>query len=202
MAQFPRREAEIAALARSVIGGLRDDPELLQGCPVSVSELQAALTEYRKTRNAAVEAAGHAVLCTTVKNTALDALAQLVKRVLRFAESVAGVSHGRLIKLGWGVPRERVQLEEPSQPLDFRILKEGENSITLAWRKPPEGGRVAAYRVERQRMGADEWIVVGTAVKKRITVEHQEEGVAWYYRVIAINKAGEGMPSNSVKAVL
>lgn len=105
-------------------------------------------------------------------------------------------------EFGWGAPREPVALEEPGQPFNFRILKEEENAITLAWRKPPEGGSVAAYRIERQRWGEDEWTVVGTAVKKRITLKRQVNGIAWTFRVISVNKAGEGKPSNSVKAVL
>ncbi len=32
--------------------------------------------------------------------------------------------------------------------------------------------------------------------------EEQERGKDWEYRVIAVNKAGEGLPSNTVDAVL
>ena len=202
MAEFPNSEAGIAALAGDVIGGITNDPDLLEGSPVSVGQLEAALAEYRDARRVATEDAARAVLSTQAKNTTLKALAQLVKRILRYAESEYRHDQAKLLRLGWGPPKQPDRLEEPGQALSFRILKEEENSITLAWRKPPEGGKVAAYRIERQRWGEDECSVVGTAVKKRITLEHQEEGIAWTYRVIAVNKAGEGKPSNTVKAVL
>jgi len=35
-----------------------------------------------------------------------------------------------------------------------------------------------------------------------ITLSNQERGKEWEYRVIAVNKAGEAQPSNTVMAVL
>jgi len=40
------------------------------------------------------------------------------------------------------------------------------------------------------------------AIESEITLTNQERGKEWEYRVIAINKAGEGDPSNTVMAVL
>ena len=35
-----------------------------------------------------------------------------------------------------------------------------------------------------------------------LTLSEQERGKEWEYKVIAVNKAGEGEPSNTVMAVL
>ncbi len=40
------------------------------------------------------------------------------------------------------------------------------------------------------------------AIESEITLSGQERGKEWEYRVIAVNKAGEGTPSNTVMAVL
>jgi len=40
------------------------------------------------------------------------------------------------------------------------------------------------------------------ATKSEITLTNQERGKEWEYRVLAVNKAGEGQPSNTVMAVL
>ena len=40
------------------------------------------------------------------------------------------------------------------------------------------------------------------AIESEITLSARQRGKEWEYRVIAVNKAGEGTPSNSVMAVL
>ena len=40
------------------------------------------------------------------------------------------------------------------------------------------------------------------AMESEITLTGQARGKEWEYRVIAVNKAGEGEPSNTVMAVL
>lgn len=46
------------------------------------------------------------------------------------------------------------------------------------------------------------WEDVATAVITEITLVDQERGKEWEYRIMAINKSGEGEPSNTVIAVL
>jgi hypothetical protein len=43
---------------------------------------------------------------------------------------------------------------------------------------------------------------VGTAIATELTLNGQESGVEFEYQVLAINKAGAGIPSNIVRAVL
>ncbi len=40
------------------------------------------------------------------------------------------------------------------------------------------------------------------AIESETALSAQERGKEWEYRVIAVNKAGEGTPSNTVMAVL
>ncbi|WP_446008158.1 fibronectin type III domain-containing protein [Candidatus Electrothrix sp.] len=72
----------------------------------------------------------------------------------------------------------------------------------MDWKKSPDGGKSAFYRVERREPSAEEWVMVGTALETEITLNNQERGKEWEYRVIAVNKAGESEPSNTVSAVL
>ena len=60
---------------------------------------------------------------------------------------------------------------------------------------------VAADKVLRRRRPDGPWTDSGMAVESEITLTNQECGKGWEYRVVAVNKAGEGEPSNTVMAV-
>ncbi|MDU9047606.1 MAG: fibronectin type III domain-containing protein [Candidatus Electrothrix sp. Rat3] len=65
-----------------------------------------------------------------------------------------------------------------------------------------DGGKAAFYRVEQRQLPDGEWTMVGTALETEITLNNQKRGKEHEYRVIAVNKAGESDPSNTVAAVL
>jgi len=58
------------------------------------------------------------------------------------------------------------------------------------------------YKIQRRERPSGPWSDVGLAIESEITLSDQERGKEWEYRVIAVNKAGEGEPSNTVMAVL
>ena len=83
--------------------------------------------------------------------------------------------------------------------------QEGPGWIILDWDAPPDEtgtGAASAYKVQRARSGKDKWTPAGTAVHTTIVLKDQERGVEWQYRVIAVNRAGEGRESNVMTAVL
>ena len=55
--------------------------------------------------------------------------------------------------------------------------------------------------IQRRRKRAA-WEDVATSTATEIELDHQERGVEYEYRVLGINKAGEGRPSSVVRAVL
>ena len=83
----------------------------------------------------------------------------------------------------------------------LRIVRELEEAVALSWKKPVDGGRVTAYKIQRRRKRAA-WEDVATSTATEIELDHQERGVEYEYRVVGINKAGEGRPSSVVRAVL
>lgn len=69
--------------------------------------------------------------------------------------------------------------------------------------KPVAGGTPASYKIERRELTeGGTWALAGIAIEIEVTLNSQERGKELEYRVIAINKAGEGEPSNTVTAVL
>jgi hypothetical protein len=202
MARFPIAEAEIARLAKTVIGGLRKGTEDFPSPPTPPNELQKALDAYTAALTAAAEAAGRAKVATAAKDHALAVLVDLVKSDLRYAENHVRGNHAKLTGLGWGGRRPRKPRNVPGQPMGLEIVHEGPDFIALAWKPPVDGGAAAAYQVERRKAAGGKWAVVGTSVDLSITLEDQERGIELEYRVKGINKSGRGPASGSVRAVL
>ena len=89
-------------------------------------------------------------------------------------------------------PQER-SLEAP---------REGEGWVLLDRKEPVDGGAVAAYKIQRRERPSGAWADVGMAIDSEITLTNQERGKEWAYRVLAVNKAGEGEPSIAAMTVL
>ena len=72
----------------------------------------------------------------------------------------------------------------------------------MDWKEPIDGSKPAAYKIQRRERPAGPWADANMAIESEITLSDQTRGTEWEYRVIAVNKAGEGVPSNTVMAVL
>jgi hypothetical protein len=201
--QFPVREPEIARLARDLITGLRNHPEVFPNPPVPVEALEQALAKYNAARDQGILWAAQAIQGTAAKDEALGELADLMKKDLRYAESMTSGDDGRLQLLGWGGRRKQVANAAPGQVRTLEVIHEGKDWIVLDWKEPADGGEVAAYQVQRRRRDGDGvWTNVAMAIESEIMLSGQESGVEFEYQVVARNKAGEGPPSNIVRAVL
>jgi len=108
----------------------------------------------------------------------------------------------QLKKLGWGGRRPRVQLSAPGQVEDLKITEQGEGWLKLQWRKPSDSGAPSTYYIQRRIRSGGTWAVVGSSMVVEATLEDQQRGCELEYRVVAVNKAGDGPESNTVMAVL
>ena len=71
----------------------------------------------------------------------------------------------------------------------------------LDWKEPVDGGEVASYKIEGRERREGGRSIACMAMESEITLHNQQRAKEWEYRVIAVNKTGEGMPSNTVMAV-
>lgn len=201
MARFPKREANIRTLAQSMITGLDGNADFPDP-PVPSNDLQDLLNNLITLEDAQVAAQAAAQQATEAKQTGIDALTAAMKKDLRYAEDAVNDNDAKLAALGWSGKAEPTALKIPGQPRSLEAPKEGPGWLFLDWKKSPDGGKVAFYRVERRAPSSEEWMMVGTALETEITLNNQERGKEWEYRVVAVNKAGESEPSNTVTAVL
>ena len=202
MAQFPRTEPQVIVLAQDMAAGLAANAAVYPAPPVAPADLQTRMAAYITARDAAVAATAAAEQATASKDEALQALADDTKADLRYAENTVNYDDDQLKLIGWGGRASKTSLEAPGQTRSLEAPREGEGWVFLDWKEPVDGGAVAAYKIQRRLRPDGPWSDAGMAIESEITLTNQERGKEWEYRVLAVNKAGEGEPSNTVMAVL
>ena len=200
--RFPNTEAKIIALAQKIIAGLRDNPNFPDP-PVSPDQLQARLDKLRDSSDAQVKALAVSKQATDTKQTDLDDTITDMKSVIHYADDTVHGDDAKLSELGWGGRAEPHALQVPGQPRLLEVSEQGAGWLTLDWKKPVAGGTPASYKIERRELTeGGTWALAGISVETEATLNDQKHGKEWEYRVLALNKAGEGEPSNTVTAVL
>lgn len=202
MARFPRSEAESVALAEAMVSGLTDNVAIYPAPPVAPLDLTTLVTDYVTAKNSAIAAQAVAEEATTAKDEALDELADAMKSDLRYAENTVDFDDDKLKLIGWAGRKAATALVPPGQARLLEAPRQGEGWVFLDWKKPSDGGAVSAYKVMRRERPEGPWQEVATAVITDATLVKQPRGKELEYRIIAVNKAGEGEPSNTAMVVL
>jgi len=205
MPKFPIREAEIVALAETMITGLSTHEEDFPS--VDSEPLGVGLTNYKYSKQAQDDARSQAQITTVTKDGKLEALVELMKNDLKLSEVDVADDPEKLTEIGWGPKADPQPIIAPGSPTELHPTAEGQGAIYLVWEKPASGsGPVRNYIIERrqQAQGGDfgAWSLVNTTYNTEINLTEQPVNVRIEYRVKAVNAAGESMPSNSVSVVL
>ena len=202
MGKFPRPESEVVNLADTMVNGLTENPAVYPEPPVLPVALTGLIAAYNDAKNAAVAAGAAAEAATVSKMDALDALATAMKSDIRYAENTVSYENDKLRLIGWLGRKEPTPLAAPGQSRLLAVVKQGEGWVSFTWKAPLEGGAVAAYRVMRRERPEGPWQEVQSAVYPEATLADQPRGKEYEFRVIAVNRAGEGEPSNTELVVL
>uniref|UniRef100_A0A8B9IW33 Fibronectin type-III domain-containing protein n=1 Tax=Amazona collaria TaxID=241587 RepID=A0A8B9IW33_9PSIT len=115
------------------------------------------------------------------------------------------------ITIMWDPPADDVtpgppSVPEPGSPTKLKVVDTTKTSVTLGWVKPAyDGGSpITSYVVEKREGEEQEWTVVSTKGEVRTTeyvVSHLQPSVNYYFRVSAINCAGQGEPIEMMEPV-
>jgi len=202
MAKFPITEAEIVALTEAMASGLTDNAATYPAPPISPADLIALISGYQSAKNGAIAAQAAAEEATGSKNEALDDLTDAIRTDLRYSENTVNYDDDKLKLIGWAGRKARTVLAPPGQARLLEAPKQGAGWVFLDWKKPVDGGVVAAYKVMRRERPEGPWAAVATAVLSEATLVEQPTGKELEYRIIAVNKSGEGEPSNTAMVVL
>ena len=202
MARFPKPEAEIIALAQSMVSGLTDNAAVYPAPPVAPLDLTTLVNAYTTAKNAAIAAQAAAEDATASKDDALENLVDAMKSDIRYAENTVDFDDDKLKLIGWAGKKAPTPLAPPGQARLLEAPRQGEGWVFLDWKAPVDGGAPSAYRVMRRERPAGPWEDVATAVITEATLVDQPRTKELEYRIIAVNKAGEGEPSNTEMVVL
>jgi hypothetical protein len=202
MAQFPRTEPEIAVLVESMLSGLANHVDIYPAPPVVLATLSNLRDAYTEARQNALQATALAQQATVTKDTALDALIAAMKTDIRYAENTVAFDDEKLRFIGWSGRKVASATEPPGQARLLEAPRQGEGWVFLDWKAPTEGGKPTAYRVQRRERPSGPWTDVATAIDSEANLIDQPRAKEFEFRVLAINKAGEGEASNTVVVVL
>jgi len=202
MAIFPKKEAEIIALAERLVSGFRSNLALFPAMPVSWIAMSIKKSTFRAKREAAIAASAAAESAIADKDTAIEELIEALKSNIRYAENTVNYDDDKLKLIGWSGKSAPSELQSPGETRQLEAPKQGDGWIFLDWKAPAEGGKISAYKIQRRQRPEGAWQEVGTAIETESTLVDQPKGKELEYRVIAVNKAGEGAPSNTIMAVL
>lgn len=210
MPRFPKKEAEIVALADLIKTGLQSSLAVFPAPPVHRMLLNAKRNQFITARNGAMSASAAAQTAVAEKDDALSALVDAMKSDLRYAETAVDFDDDKLKLIGWSGRKAPAPLAICGQVRLLEAPKQGEAGaggggwVFLDWKKPADGGKPDVYTVQRRSPDDDAggWKTAATAIETQATLVNQPRGEQLEYRVIAINKAGEGTESNTVSVVL
>ena len=199
--QFPRTEADIAALAVLVAQGLEEAADDFPAPPVPAADLKAKLDLANAASVAAVAAETAFREQHAAKDEALEELADSLKADLKYAEFAVRDQPEKLNALGWRARRDGSPLQPPGETRDIGIVSEGDTWVIVRWKPPVDGGAPGFYRIQRRHKGSS-WDDAGTSTATETLMSNQPRREELHYRVVAVNKAGAGHPSATVTAVL
>ncbi len=200
MATFPRTASQTVALCRKMLAGLIVPN--FPAPPVNPGALAVTLAAYESADTDYVAQQAAAQLALDARAAAFDTLTEDMKKDLRYAELHTSFDDSKLQLIGWGGRSAPTALEVPGACRALETVEQGEGWVSLDWKEPSDGGKPAAYQVQRRDRPAGAWNDVAVAVESEATLSNQERGKEFEYRVLAVNKAGLSAPSQVVMAVL
>lgn len=90
-------------------------------------------------------------------------------------------------------------LDTPDAPANFHVKEITKNSVTLTWEPPllDGGAKIKNYIVEKRESTRKVYSAVASCNKMTYKIEQLQEGSNYYFRVLAENEYGIGLPAET-----
>ncbi len=201
MTRIPKKESELATLAEEMMAGLKNNASKFPAPPVTPEEMETEIGNYILNRDNVLAAKAAYEAAIENKKKAFETIDRSVKDNAYYCKKIAGKNEALLTMVGLSLTKRKEE-EAPGQCRLFKVVKQGEGWASFQWKRPDKGGSVRAYKIERRNTTGDIWEIATVAMETKIEAQNQTIGEAFEYRVVATNKIGDGMPSNTVMVKL
>ena len=201
MPKFPIQEDSIVDLASQMILGLQQEPSLLSEPLEDAASLNSKLEFYLYAFYDLSRLREEMLSAVKSKDEALAELTDTMKQIIRQVENDSNFDDETLTKIGWGKNGRNPQTI-PGQVKDLQASSQGADWVKLNWRTPDDGGKIIAYRIELFDGSNSKWVGKTQTKDNNIVLVEQPIGKVLEYRVVAMNRLGDGLPSDSVEVAL
>ncbi|HEY0428625.1 MAG TPA: fibronectin type III domain-containing protein [Pyrinomonadaceae bacterium] len=201
MAKFPQDETSTIRLAELVANGMKSNGATFPNPAVDPALMLTDLAAYRAKLSDIQASEAATRLKVQEKNEIYGRIREAARDNVDYAEIVAKGDAAILELINWGNRADAQRLQSPGQTRVLEIIGQGDGWVRLDWKEPIDGGDIASYKIQRSEDGA-KFSDVGTAIGSEAALFEQPTGKKLFYRVAAINRAGEGLPSNTVSLSL
>ena len=146
MSRFPKKEADIAALAEPLWRGLLSNISIYPKPPIHPIALRMKSLVYKNRCEVLLAKKANAETATTAKDDALEDLIKALKSNILYAENTVNFDDAKLKLIGWAGRKTATALTAPGQSRLLESPKQGEGWVFLDWKAPDAGAR--AYEME------------------------------------------------------
>lgn len=222
MAKYPTRRTEKDALYAQIVAGVTAHPADFPsgpGQPFALATLNTRITAKNTAVSAQADAQALAEVATDTANASYDSCDDEAIRLIDLAIATHGKGSSKLSFIGYG-PIAPPSSNVPGPPRFLEAVIQGPGNVFLDWKGPslvagvggggeePAFGKVSFYKVLRRKrtipgVPVEDWGAwQATTVPSELMLTGLDRGVEYDFQVIAVNAAGESVPSNVVTVVL
>ncbi|XP_030587841.1 titin-like [Archocentrus centrarchus] len=95
-------------------------------------------------------------------------------------------------------------LDSPSAPTNLEVKDVKRDSVSISWEPPliDGGAKISHYVVEKREEARKAFTsVCSNCVRNSFKIDNLQEGCFYYFRVLAVNEFGTGLPAETTEAV-